>query len=327
MTRIFLTSVAIAALTLAACGDGGQPPAQTSETPVVVEEASVPAEPKTTSLASSLKLVQVLAADDMNGRLTGSDGNVKARTFLIEQLEARGLAVSQQSFTFDNREGESVEGINLISRIKGTGDSQQVLVVTAHYDHVGAREGEIYNGADDNASGVAGAFAVADHFLKEPPEHDVAIVLLDAEEMGLQGARALVRDGLPGEGVMAFNLNFDMLSKNDKNELYASGSYHNPQLVPLLSGVAGAAPVALKLGHDRPEQGPDDWTNQSDHGAFHNAGIPFIYFGVEDHPEYHQPSDDFETIPQDFFLRSIETVVMAAEAIDAQLDTAITKAE
>lgn len=327
MTRTFLTSVALAALTLAACGDRAEPPAQTSQTPVSVEEASVPTAPETADPASSLTLVKVLAADDMNGRLTASEGGAKARAYLVEQLEARGLAVTQQAFTFENREGESVDGVNLISRIEGTSDSEQVLVVTAHYDHVGAREGEIYNGADDNASGVAGAFAVADHFLADTPDHDVAIVLLDAEEMGLQGAQALVRDGLPGGGEMAFNLNFDMLSKNDKNELYASGSYHNPQLLPLLDGVAANAPVSLKLGHDRPEQGPDDWTFQSDHGVFHRAGIAFIYFGVEDHPDYHQPSDVFDSIPQDFFLRSVETVVMAAEAIDAELGDVMVKPE
>jgi len=112
-----------------------------------------------------------------------------------------------------------------------------------------------------------------------------------------------------------------MLSKNDKNELYAAGAFHRPFLEPMLNAVAAEAPVSLKLGHDDPALGSDDWTQQSDHGPFHEAGIPFVYFGVEDHEDYHQPSDDFETVPQDFFLRAIETVVMATETFDAELAT------
>lgn len=264
--------------------------------------------------------MQILSADDMSGRQTGTEGGAKARNFLIEQMQARGLGVTAHRFAFQNRAGEAMQGVNLLARIEGRTDGP-VMVVTAHYDHVGVREGEIYNGADDNASGVAGALAVADHFLASRPQYDVVIGLLDAEEMGLHGARALVAEGLPGGGEIALNVNFDMLSKNDKNELFAAGAWHAPWLEPMLNAVAAKAPVALKLGHDDPALGADDWTQQSDHGPFHEAGIPFVYFGVEDHKDYHKPSDDFDTIPQDFFLRSIETVVMAAAKFDAELGT------
>lgn len=308
--RLFINASFSVLVLLGACGEAASPTDPVETVTVGAEGAS---------LASPLKIVETLAADDMGGRQTGTEGNLKAREYLEEQLAARGLGVSRQSFVFEARGGESLEGINLLTRIEGKTDGP-VMVVTAHYDHVGTRDGEIFNGADDNASGVAGALAVADHFLDEPPEHDVLIALLDAEEMGLQGARALVRDGLPdGDGEIAFNLNFDMLSKNDKNELYAAGTFHSPFLVPMLDEVVAQAPVSLKLGHDDPALGADDWTLQSDHGPFHSAGIPFIYFGVEDHPDYHQPSDVFATVPQDFFLRSVETVVMAAEAFDANL--------
>lgn len=273
-------------------------------------------------IAGPLEIVRILSNDDMQGRQTGTPGNASARAWLTEQMELRGLApfgeTYEHAFSFENRAGDSVAGINLIARIPGK-QTGPVMVVTAHYDHVGVRDGEIYNGADDNASGVAGALSIADAFLATAPEHDVIIALLDGEEMGLQGARAFVEGELVAPGSIGLNLNLDMLSKNDANELYASGSYHTPGLVPLLEAVGTEAPVDLKLGHDRPDQGSDDWTLQSDHGVFHRAGIPFIYFGVEDHKDYHQPSDDYETIPQDFFRRSVETVVMAAERFDTEL--------
>jgi hypothetical protein len=82
-------------------------------------------------------------------------------------------------------------------------------------------------------------------------------------------------------------------------------------------------PVSLKLGHDTgPDDSFDNWTYQSDHGVFAKAGIPWVYFGVEDHPEYHKPTDDFATVPQDFFLKAVQTVVMAARRFDDQLGTA-----
>lgn len=310
-----LERVTFAAILLASCSGGSAQEGADSTGATSIND---------TGVASPLQILETLAADDMAGRQTGTAGNLKARSFLREELEQRGLDVTEHSFGFENRDGESLTGVNLVAHVDGRQDDLGI-VVTAHYDHVGTRDGEIFNGADDNASGVAGAFAVLDHFLSEPPEHDVMIVLLDGEEMGLQGARALLSDGIVAPGSMALNVNFDMLSKNDKNELYASGAYHNPALAPILEAVAKDAPVSLKLGHDRPEQGQDDWTLQSDHGAFHRAGIPFVYFGVEDHPDYHQPTDVFASVPQEFFAHSLETVVMATERMDAELD-AITQA-
>ena len=73
------------------------------------------------------------------------------------------------------------------------------------------------------------------------------------------------------------------------------------------------------MGHDRPEDGENDWTLQSDQGPFFQAGIPFLYFGVEDHPGYHKPTDDYADITIDFYLRSVETLIMVAKEADARL--------
>ncbi|MCK0068569.1 M20/M25/M40 family metallo-hydrolase [Kordiimonas laminariae] len=279
------------------------------------------------SKENAVEVIKTLSADDMQGRGTGTEGNAKARAYLMDKLKAMKLEPLDGTyeypfdFTVKRRNGDelSLSAVNLLFRIKGSDSGGKSIVISAHYDHVGVRGGEIFNGADDNASGVAGLLAAAEHFQKHPPKHDVIFALFDAEEVGLQGARAFVKEIPEAAGDVAFNINFDMLSRSDKNELYAAGAYHTAALKPVIEKVAAAAPVKLLMGHDDPKLGSNDWTLQSDHGPFHREGIPFLYFGVEDHPHYHRPSDDFETVPIDFFMRSIETVVMAAEAIDDDL--------
>lgn len=274
----------------------------------------------------SLEVVQTLAADDMGGRGAGTEGNAKARAYLLNKVTEAGYQPVGQSFehqfTFTPRlpEGaEDITGTNILFKIPGIGSTGKTIVISAHYDHVGTRGGQIFNGADDNASGVAGVLAIAEALTKTPPQNDVIFALFDAEEMGLQGARAFVRNRQEIDPNIIFNINFDMLSRSDKNELYVAGVFHRPELKPVVEGIASQAPVKLLMGHDDPELGNNDWTLSSDHGPFHLDGVPFLYFGVEDHPHYHRPTDDYESIPVEFFLRSLETVVLAAREVDAHL--------
>lgn len=268
--------------------------------------------------------VRVLSADDMQGRAPGTPGSEKARAYILSRFAEIGVAPIgasfEQPFEFAKRDGTNIRGVNLVARIKGTVGGK-AMVVSAHYDHLGVRNGEIYNGADDNASGVAGLLAVAEAFKAHPPKHDVILAVVDAEESGLRGARAFVAaPPIPLSGVV-LDVNFDMLSKNPKNELYVAGATPFPFLKPVLDAVAAKAPVSLKQGHDTDAAGKqNNWTNQSDHYAFGEKGVPWVYFGVEDHPEYHKPTDDFATVPKDFFKRSVATVVEASLAFDRDLD-------
>lgn len=271
--------------------------------------------------------VRILSADDMQGRLAGTPDGAKARAYVLGRYQAIGLKPVlgdnfEQPVSIVRSSGAAM-GANLIGKIEGTSDSDRALVVMAHYDHVGVRNGEIYNGADDNASGVATLLAIALSMKVRPPAHDVIFAAVDGEEVGMQGSRGMVADAqfkaiLP-KVVMA--VNFDMVSRNDKNELYAVGAFHFPWLRPRLEAVAAKAQVTLKLGHDDPKLGPqDDWTKLSDHASFHRIGVPWVYFGVEDHADYHKPGDDFDKIPQDFFRRSAATAEAAVRAFDADLE-------
>lgn len=271
------------------------------------------AELDTEQLIEDLK---VLSSDEMEGRRTGTEGNRKAREYLVQRFEEEGANPFQGSFThefeFSNRNGEVTTGINVVGEIPGKIDS--VIVITAHYDHLGIRDSLIYNGADDDASGTAALITYIDYFSHVKPNHTLVFAAFDAEEMGLQGARAFTEDSVFMERVV-MNINLDMISNNDKNELYASGTFHHPELKPVLEGIE-TGEVKLLFGHDRPEQGYDDWTNASDHAAFHAKGKKFIYFGVEDHEHYHQHTDEFATIPLEFYKKSTKTILNAILAFD-----------
>jgi Zn-dependent M28 family amino/carboxypeptidase len=210
-------------------------------------------------------------------------------------------------------------GVNILGTVRGTTDPDRWIVVTAHYDHLGVRDDAVFNGADDNASGVAGLLALAEVFARARPRHSLLFIAFDAEELGLRGARAFIADPPIPLGSVALNVNLDMVGRNAAGELYVAGPAHNPALEPLIDQVAASAPVTLIKGHDRPGGRPsDDWTTASDHGPFHLAGIAFLYFGVEDHPDYHRATDDFERIDGSFHARAVETVRRVIAAADAR---------
>ena len=286
------------------------PPDPAAEVPIAVVIDS----------ARLLQHVRVLSADSMVGRGTNTDGAVKARRYLVPLFREAGLQMFgssyQHPFTYGSQ-ADPVIGVNVVGWIPGTALPSRAIVIGAHYDHLGSRNGRIYNGADDNASGTAALLEIARHFSRNPPRHTLIFAAFDAEEVGLRGARAFVATPPVPRDSIALIVNMDMVGRNAAGELYAAGAYHTPALEPILQRVVAKAPVTLKLGHDRPGLPPGaDWTQSSDHGPFHGAGIPFVYFGVEDHPDYHQPSDDFERIEPAFFVRATATILSAVIALD-----------
>jgi len=263
--------------------------------------------------------LRFISSDATEGRRTGTEGNKIAREYLVTRFQEVGAQPFRDSFTheftFENRRTEEqVKGINVIAQIDGKSDS--MIVITAHYDHLGIRDSLIFNGADDDASGTAALLALADYFAKDQPNHILIFAAFDAEEMGLQGARAFVEDSVLLSKVK-LNINMDMISNNDSSEIYAAGTYHYPATKPVLESI-NTGDLQLLFGHDTPDLGYNDWTNSSDHGPFHAKGVPFVYFGVEDHENYHKASDEFETIPQEFYKASVQLILNAILAFDKQ---------
>lgn len=261
-----------------------------------------------------------LAHDSMGGRGAMTAENAKARAWLVGEFRRIGLEPVAGEFAHPfamprRNRADSVRGANVLGMLRGTRTPERVLVVSAHYDHLGTRNGQVHNGADDNASGTATVLAIAAHFKAHPPASTIVFALWDAEEVGLVGARAFVAAPPVPLARIAANVNLDMVSRLDKGELYAAGASHYPQVRPLLEGLVPDAAVTLRLGHDS-GGGQDDWTSQSDHGAFHAAKIPFVYFGVEDHPDYHKPTDDPEKVPLGMFYAAARTITAFVDRLD-----------
>jgi len=268
-----------------------------------------------------------LADDSMRGRRPGTPENAKARAFIAARFDALKLATvggaRVQPFSFTRRDTARIEGANVVGVVRGSAFPDSFIVVSAHYDHVGVGQpvdgDSIYNGADDNASGTAALLALAEQFARQPARHSIIFAAFDAEEMGLQGAKAFVASMPVPRSAVVLNVNMDMVSLNEKGELYAAGSSRYPQLRPTLERVVARAPVKLILGHDTAiPTAHDDWTDQSDQGAFNAVGIPFVYFGVEDHPYYHKPGDELQHVTQSFYVRAVATVLDAIRELDAR---------
>jgi Zn-dependent M28 family amino/carboxypeptidase len=286
--------------------------------PIAAQQASIDA-------GQLLKDLETLSSDSMQGRLPGTAGGEKARAYVVQRFKDAGIqpigTSYERPFTFQGR-GNSGDrkGVNVVGEIRGAGDAAKYIVVTAHFDHLGVRNGQVYNGADDNASGVAALLAAAARLSKDRPAHSILFAAVDAEESGLNGSIALMKDPPIAREAMVMNVNLDMVARDAKNVLFAVGTFHYPFLKAYLNGVA-RPPVVLKFGHDAPNvKGEDDWTRDSDHLPFHQAGIPFIYFGVEDEEQHHKPTDDADTVTRDFFVGAANTILAAIRSFDANLE-------
>lgn len=267
--------------------------------------------------AQLLNDIRLLSSEEFGGRRPGTPEHQKSVDLITSRFESLGLQKFNDSYIAEfpiNDDG--LIGKNIVGFIPG--ESKKSIVITGHYDHIGVRRGELHPGADDNASGAAGLMAIAAYFADKKPRHTLIFVSFDAEEMGLRGARHFVEHPpVPLEDIV-LNINMDMISRNDENRLVASGTYHSPHLIPAIDRASNPL-ITLVKGYDIPGTGRNDWTMQSDQGAFFRKDIPFIYFGVEDHPDYHTPRDVFENIQPAFFYQATTLILNVIKDLDSTL--------
>ena len=267
-----------------------------------------------------LERVKFLSLDSLEGRRTGEKGGLIARNYVVDQFKKHNIAPLLEEFTqpfsFEGRrDKKTYEGANVLGLITGTEYPDKYIVISAHYDHVGINKGEIYNGADDDASGTSAIIALVEYLKNNPPKHSVVIAAFDAEEMGLRGAAHFLEANTIAKDKIALNINLDMVGRNDNNELYVVGTNLYKQLQPSITDLELPENFKLLVGHD----GLDDkqsWVFSSDHGPFHRQEIPFLYFGVEDHEDYHKPTDDFEKIQPEFYAKAVTVIISVLERID-----------
>ena len=311
---ISLVPLAVAALLPAAAAAHR---ANGAHAPSASAQAAAPAAATRVDAVRLLQDVRALASPEMQGRLAGSAGGRLARTFIVNRFTSLGLqpvnGTFLHPFRIDRPRGSAaapVEGTNILGVVRGRERADSYILLSAHYDHLGVRNGRVYAGADDNASGVAAMLALAEWFAAHPPRTSILFAAFDAEEQGLLGARHFVRaPPLPLSSIHAV-VNMDMIGRGDANTLSVAGTWHYPFLEQAVAEAARGRRLRVAFGHDRPSPMPrDDWTTLSDHAPFHRAGVPFLYFGVEDHADYHKPSDTADRIPAEFFAEATEVVL------------------
>ena len=289
---------------------------------------ATPQKPLSSTLFDAPQLLadlKVLSADDMEGRQAGTPGNEKARAFVIRRFKQAGVLPFKGTYEYPfplmgRARSPERRGTNVVGFIEGTRSSGRYIVLSAHYDHIGTRNGQVFNGADDNASGTAALFTLAKYFSEHRPLHSLIFASFDAEEIGLQGSREFVQNPPVAASRLAVNLNFDMIGRESENRLFVVGAAAQPVLKPFIQTATEGAPTRLIMGHEDPRQ-PEDWTRDSDHYSFMEAGIPALYFGVEDFEQHHKATDDYETITFDFYVRAVETLVRVVKEFDANLDS------
>ena len=265
--------------------------------------------------------VITLASDEMEGREPGTNGEIKARDYIISRMQEIGLNPKGtdgfiQAFTYFEDE-VAVLAHNIIGSIDN--NAKKTVVITAHYDHLGYGESgsmyegprQIHNGADDNASGTAALLELA-HLIKNnkiKEDNNFLFIAFSAEEKGLLGSKYYVMNPSLNLNEINYVLNMDMLGRME------------PGMALTIEGVGSsliwesslkeikcdAFPLTLK----KRENGP------SDHAPFYDAGIPALHFWTGKHDDYHKPSDDAEKInfnAESEIISFIETLILSTDS-------------
>jgi len=245
--------------------------------------------------------VQFLASDAMRGRAPGTAEDRELRAHIAERFAGLGLDPAAGSFQQEFVDSRGRTTANVVAVLPGS-DPQvagEVIVIGAHHDHLGARDGKIWNGANDNASGVATVLAVAEAVAAqgERPRRTIAFATFGSEEIGLEGSRYFARHPpaqVPLEDVV-YMINLDMVGTYFNDDwVYAFGSFSRTPARAALDELLVARPdLTVELAASAVEvEGRGD----SDYDSFCRAGIPYLYFFTEDDECYHRPCDDPERL-------------------------------
>ena len=194
--------------------------------------------------------------------------------------------------------------------------AHEVLILSAHYDHVGVQNGEVYNGADDNGSGTSALLAVAEALRSYGPlRRSVLLLWVSGEEKGLLGSRAWTLAPTLPEGYHAVaDLNVDMVGRNAPDKLLITPTEKLEEYNGLtrLAQALGASEGFPSLGS------ADEYWRRSDHMNFaDNLGIPVAFLFSGEHEDYHKPTDDSDKIDCDKIRRVVRLVLRMVDELQA----------
>lgn len=272
------------------------------------------------------KHLYTLAADDMEGRKPGTPGMEKATQYIENEYKRIGLkhfdtlSTYRQNFTHDG-----IQMSNIIGVLEGTTKKDEFVIVSAHHDHLGMKEdGEgdrIFNGANDDASGVVGVLALADYYAKKGNnERSILFVCFTAEEMGLIGSKYFGKDIDPSKFVAGINL--ELIGKEPKTgpkTAWLSGFERSDFGKIIQKNLEG---TGYKLF-------PDPYPKynlffRSDNASLARLGVPSHTFSttpIDIDADYHKVSDEAETLDVGILTETVKAVAKGTESIINGKDT------
>ncbi|MFT7617434.1 MAG: hypothetical protein ACI97A_001070 [Planctomycetota bacterium] len=273
--------------------------------PVAEGQASRPTTKPTVFEDRLTSVLERLGSDEFAGR---SHTNIeKSRKLITEEFKRAGLVpvgpTMRQKFA---RSG--LRGVNLVG-LKSAKHKNRLpghVIVSAHYDHLGSRGGKIYNGACDNASGVAAMIDMASRLKPEDLQRDVLFIAFDLEERGLLGSFAYAERPLIALTECKFFVTMDMLGRKGlgvlDNQMFVEGWEWTPEVLPMLQEESKRQELGFNFF----------WTDvsgdRSDFVAFRKKRIPHLFFSVGENKDYHSPQDDVAKIDQELLKRQARTI-------------------
>jgi Zn-dependent M28 family amino/carboxypeptidase len=279
------------------------------------------------------KHVQALAHDSMQGRLTGSAGAAKAASYIAAQMEAIGLkkfAPKSNSFLIPwPGKVNKVTGDHVVGVIPGSRFKDTLLIFTAHYDHIGyvsaqkalhfgfgakrVKGDTIFNGANDNASGVAALLELARLYMQVQPDYTIIFAAFCGEEMGLWGSYEFAKELNPK--LVKLNINLEMLGRPMGQKPFVTEPPDESEMVDklnknLTNEAPGAYPKKYFMRDPYPNQ---NLFKRSDNFSFHERGIP-AYTIMGTNPNdiyYHSSADQVENIQFESMTKIVQAIVLA----------------
>ena len=278
------------------------------------------------------KNLMVIASDEMEGRETGSEGQKKAGVYMIDYYKNLGVSYPKALGSYyqkvpkealKSRRGELPDSENILAFIEGTEKPEEIIVISAHYDHVGTNNGVVYNGADDDGSGTVAVMEIAEAFQQakkagKGPKRSILFLHVTGEEHGLLGSKYYSDNPVFDLKNTVANLNIDMIGRSDKenegkNYVYVIGSDMLSTELKKINVAANKATQNLELNYkyDDPND-PMRLYYRSDHYNFAKHGIPVAFFFDGIHDDYHQPTDDPEKIDYPLLQKRAQLVFATA---------------
>lgn len=255
--------------------------------------------------------VYTLSSPDLEGRETGKRGFNKASKFLKDFYirndiaSPLGLDDYYQRIPKNYFSNENLASQNVVAYIEGSEHPEEIVIISAHLDHLGITDGITFFGADDNASGTAALMEMAKAFAlakKEghAPKRSLLFLHLTAEESGLLGSSYYVKHPIFALKNTVANLNIDMIGRVDKiyeqkeeeNYIYLIGADRLSKKLHYISEASNAQFTKLILDYKYNDKNdPNRYYYRSDHYNFAYNNIPVIFYFNGDHVDYHQPTD------------------------------------